>query len=146
VTTSAQRVAVVIDALRAGATGDSSAIAELYTDDVNGRSPAMHVSSAAELAIEVEDRQDAFSDVELAFSPLDVGDDRACVEWTMTGTHTGALLVGDGCEVDPTGVRVTVRGVTVAEFDGDRIRSFRQYWNEAELLGQIAPDVDRHYR
>jgi SnoaL-like polyketide cyclase len=97
----------------------------------------MRVPSAAELAIELEDRDDAFADVELAFSPLDVGDDGACVEWTMSAAHTGPLVIGDECEIEPTGVRVTVHGVTVAEFDGDRIRSFRQYWDAAELLEQI---------
>jgi hypothetical protein len=29
---------------------------------------------------------------------------------------------------------VELRGVVVAEFDGDRIARFRQYWNEADLL------------
>jgi hypothetical protein len=32
---------------------------------------------------------------------------------------------------------VSLHGVTVAEFEGDRIASFRQYWNEAELLAQL---------
>jgi hypothetical protein len=137
VTTSSQRAAAVMLAVRASATGDSGAIAELFTDDVEGWSPAMRVSSAAELAIELEDRDDAFSDVELTFSPLDAEDDRACVEWTMTATHTGPLVISDERELEPTGVRVTMHGVTVAEFDGDRICSFRQYWDGAELLAQI---------
>jgi len=34
-------------------------------------------------------------------------------------------------------VRCSLHGVTVAEFEGDRIRSFRQYWDEAEVLAQI---------
>lgn len=35
-------------------------------------------------------------------------------------------------------MRVTLHGITVAEFAGDRIRSFRQYWDEVELLEQLA--------
>jgi hypothetical protein len=136
-TTSAERTATLIRALEASATGDSSVVAELYTNDVKGWSPAMSVSSAAELAVELEDRDEAFSELDLAFAPLDVGRDRACVEWTMTATHTGTLTIDDEHELEPTEIRLTVRGITVAEFDGDRIRSFRQYWDEAELLDQL---------
>ncbi|HXY94265.1 MAG TPA: ester cyclase [Acidimicrobiia bacterium] len=136
--------ALLVRGLQAGATGDSSVLAELYADDVKGWSPMMAVESAAELAIELEDRDDAFSDVELAFAPLDVGGDQACVEWTITATHSGPLVFDDDLRIEPTGVRVTVHGVTVAELDGDRIRSFRQYWDEAELLAQLGllPDCD----
>jgi hypothetical protein len=41
--------------------------------------------------------------------------------------------------IDPSGLRVSLHGITVAEFEGDRICSFRQYWEERELLGQLAP-------
>ena len=47
-------------------------IAELYVDDVKGWAPAMSVSSAAELAVEFEDRDGAFSEIELDVSPFDV--------------------------------------------------------------------------
>jgi hypothetical protein len=36
--------------------------------------------------------------------------------------------------LEPTGRRLELRGVVIAEFEGDRIRQFRQYWNEVELL------------
>ena len=36
--------------------------------------------------------------------------------------------------LEPTGRRVTLRGVSVAEFEGDRIRAFRLYWDEVELV------------
>jgi hypothetical protein len=134
----AERAATLIRGLEASAAGDSSVIAEIYTDEVEGWSPSVRVSSAAELAIEIEDRDEAFSDIELAFAPVDVAGDQACVEWTMFATHSGPLSVNDDdvC-IDATGARLTLHGITVAEFDGDRIRSFRQYWDEAELLAQI---------
>jgi len=132
-----ERAATLIRALEASVTGDSSVVKELFTDDVRGWAPAMAVSSAAELAVELEDRDDAFSDVELDVSPLDVSGDRAAVEWVVTLTHSGPLEVDD-VVIDPTGVRVRLHGVTVAEFAGDRICSFRQYWDEVELLEQLA--------
>ena len=132
-----ERAAPLIRALEASVTGDSSVVAELFTDDVRGWAPAVSVSSAAELAGELEDRDESFSDIELDVSPLDVGGDRAAVEWIVTLTHSGPLEVDD-VVIEPTGARVSLHGMTVAEFSGDKIRSFRQYWDEVELLEQLA--------
>ena len=132
-----ERAATLIRALEASVTGDSSVVAELFTDDVRGWAPAVSVSSAAELAGELEDRDESFSDIELDVSPLDVGGDRAAVEWIVTLTHSGPLEVDD-VVIEPTGARVSIHGMTVAEFSGDKIRSFRQYWDEVELLEQLA--------
>jgi ketosteroid isomerase-like protein len=131
-----ERAVALVRALEASVAGDSSVVAELFTDDVHGWAPIATVSSAAELAVELEDRGDAFSDVELAVSPLDVGGDCAAVEWIATVTHSGRLELRDTV-IDPTGARVRLHGVTVAEFVGDRICSFRQYWDEVELLEQL---------
>ena len=137
-TTRAERTATLVRALEASVAGDSSVIADLYVDDVKGRAPAMSVSSAAELAVEFEDRDGAFSEIELEVSPLDVSGARACVEWVVTLTHSGPLAIDDETIIEPTGTRVSLHGVTVAEFAGDKIASFRQYWDEVELLAQLA--------
>ena len=46
-------------------------------------------------------------------------------------------MIDDDVAIEPSGLRFTLHGVTVAEFDGNRICRFRQYWDEAELLAQI---------
>jgi hypothetical protein len=86
---------------------------------------------------EFDRRDDAFSDVQLETSPLEAHGDYACVEWSVTMTHTGPLPVADGKVVDPTGVQVTLHGITVAEFRGDRICSLRQYWDELSVFDQL---------
>lgn len=134
---SADRAAVLVQAIEASVTGDSRVVRELYADDVQGWSPVMTVSSAAELAVELEDRQEAFSDIDLDVTPLDVGADQACVEWTATATHSGPLVIDEDLVIEPTGGRFTLHGVTVADFEGDRIRAFRQYWDEVSLLEQL---------
>ena len=116
-TTSAERTATLVRALEASVAGDRSVIADLYVDDV--------------------DRDGAFSEIELAVSPVDVSGDRACVEWVVTVTHSGPLAIDDETVIEPTGTRVKLHGVTVAEFLDDRIASFRQYWDEVELLAQL---------
>jgi ketosteroid isomerase-like protein len=134
---SADRAAVLVQAIEATVAGDSRVVRDLYAVDVEGWSPVMTVSSAAELAVELEDRQEAFSDIDLEVTPLDVGDDQACVEWIATATHSGPLIVDEEVVIEPTGGRFTLRGVTVADFEGDRIRAFRQYWDEVSLLEQL---------
>ncbi len=57
----------------------------------------------------------------------------------MTLTHSGRLEMDEAVVVEPTGIRVTLHGTTIAEFDGAKISSFRQYWDESELLEQLAP-------
>ena len=136
--TSGDRAGVLVRALEVAVTGDSRLVRELYTDDVQGWSPAMTVSSAAELAVELEDREEAFSDIDLDVSPLDVGDDQACVEWVVTATHSGPLVLDEDVAIEPTGRRCMLRGVTIADFDRGRIRGFRQYWDEVSLLEQLA--------
>jgi hypothetical protein len=56
----------------------------------------------------------------------------------VTLTHSGPLELDDEIVLEPTGIRVTLHGTTIAEFEGERIRSFRQYWDELELLEQLA--------
>ena len=136
-TTNAARAAILARSLRASIEGDSGAVKELYTDDVKAWAPALSASSAAELAAEFERRDDAFSDIQLDVTPLDVGGDFACVEWSVTMTHSGPLTLPDDVVVEPTGLAITINGATVAEFDGDRICSFRQYWDEFAVLEQL---------
>jgi ketosteroid isomerase-like protein len=136
-TSDAVRAAILVRALHASIDHDRRAAADVYTEDVRAWTPAMSTSSLNELMSEFERRDDAFSDIHLDALPLDVGGDYACVEWSVAMTHTGRLPVADGKVVDPTGVRVILHGITVAEFSGDRICSFRQYWDELSVFEQL---------
>jgi len=133
----ADRAAALVRGIKASVTGDSSVIAELYTTDVRGWTPALQVSSAAELAVEFEDRDEAFSDIELELSPLDAAGNQACVEWVATITHSGPLVIDPDLVIAPTGRRISLRGITIADFEGDRIQAFRQYWDEVSLIEQL---------
>jgi ketosteroid isomerase-like protein len=136
-TSNATRAATLVRALHAGIEHDRRVAAEVYTDDVRAWTPGVSTASLTELLAEFERYDDAFSEVSLEVVPLDVGGDYACGEWTVTMTHTGQLTVADGHVVEPTGVRVTLNGITVAEFRGERICSFRQYWDELAVFEQL---------
>jgi steroid delta-isomerase-like uncharacterized protein len=53
-------------------------------------------------------------------------------EWTMTGTHEG-----DAPGFPATHKRFSVRGVSVGELQGTKIKRNSDYWNLADLLTQV---------
>jgi predicted ester cyclase len=136
-TTNAERSATLIRALRLSVEPDAALARELYTDDVKAWSPGLFASSAEELAAELARRDEAFSDVDLTVVALDVGGDFAAAEWTVAMTHTGRFSLADGVDLEPTGLRITLNGVTVAEFLDDRICALRQYWDELTVFEQL---------
>lgn len=133
----AARAEMLVRALLASVEGDRDTVAKLFAEDVQAWTPARSASSLEELLANFQERDDAFSDWALDATPLDVGGDYACVEWTVEMTHSGPLMLREGAQLEPTGLRVTLNGVAVAEFDGDRICGLRQYWNELSLLEQL---------
>jgi ketosteroid isomerase-like protein len=133
-TDTAARADVLRDAMLAAVTGDQATIERAYTEDVTGWSPVMEVVSRDDLAADLAGRAGAFSDVDLVLDPVDAVGDKLIAEWRVAATHSGLLTLDQELALEPTGRRVELRGVLIAEFEGDRIRRFRQYWNEVELL------------
>jgi ketosteroid isomerase-like protein len=130
----ADRAAVLRGALEAAVTGDEAAVERLYADDVVGWSPSAAVASRQALAVDLRGRAGAFSDVDVAVDAVDTCGDTMVAEWRVAATHTGRLELDQDFQLDPTGRRVEFRGVLIAEFDGGRIKRFRQYWDEVALL------------
>jgi ketosteroid isomerase-like protein len=129
-----ERCERVARAIEATVSGDTSLVCELFTPDVVAWSPTVSVTSRVELAVELEDEDDGFSDIEVETGPFVSTADRVCAEWVASATHADLTSVETGSLVAPPERRVTVRGVTVAEFDGEKICAMRHYWNERELL------------
>ena len=136
-TSNEARASTLGRALRAGLDRDRGLLTELCTEDVRAWTPAFAASGLAELLDVLDRRDEAFSDVALEVSPLDVGGAHACVEWSVAMTHTGRLVTAGDVSIEPTGERVTIHGVTVAEFRDERICSIRQYWDELSLFEQL---------
>jgi ketosteroid isomerase-like protein len=136
-TTAEQRAATVRLALELSLVGDAELLCELYTEDVRGWSPAITVSSRAELAVELEERAGAFTEVEVTLRPIDIVGDRAYAEWIVSALHSGPFVIDDDTVLDATGRSVSLRGITIAEFRGSRIKAFRQYWDEAAFFQSL---------
>jgi hypothetical protein len=138
-TSNAQRAAVLEQVLRAALDSDRAAVESRCTEDVKAWTPQRSASSRDELLAALDRREDTFSgsgaDADIML--LDVGGEFACAEWSVTLTHTGQLELADGRVLEPTGARVTVHGVTVAEFSGERICALRQYGDELGPLEAV---------
>ncbi len=87
--------------------------------------------------MEIEDRAGAFEDVAVHVDRWRTLDDELWVEWTASVFHVGPLAVEDAV-IAPTRRWTELHGMTIAEFRGDRIGGFRQYWDCAALMGADA--------
>jgi ketosteroid isomerase-like protein len=124
-------------AMAACVDGEVTALTELFSDDVVVWSPAFSGQGVPELVAGLTAIREAFSHPDVQLTPLEVGGDFACVEWCISLLHTGRVVLSDDWVIEATGLPVVVHGVTVAEFEGERICALRQYWNEFTLLEQL---------
>jgi hypothetical protein len=130
------RRSVVERALETAVGVGTSDLGDLFTEDVNGWSPNLAVTSRAELEREYAERDEAFSNVVIEFLGFDLVDSKAIVEWVIGADHTGPFVIDD-ITVDPTGRRLVLAGATFAEFRGSLISAFRNYFDDAALLEQL---------
>jgi ketosteroid isomerase-like protein len=143
VTSNQSRATALIRAINASIDGDIPVLTDLFAEDVVVWSPAFSGRGLSELMSGLNGIREAFSQPEAELTPLEVGGDFACVEWCISLLHSGPLVLSDDWVIEATGLRVVVHGVTVAEFDRERICALRQYWNEFTLLEQLGMAV-RH--
>jgi len=137
VTTNHLRATVLMRALRACIDGDRAILTESFSEDVVVWSPGFSGQGLSELISGLNGIWEAFSQPDAELTPLEVGGDYGCVEWCLTLIHSGRLVLSDEWVIEATGLPVVVHGVTVAEFEDERICALRQYWNEFTLLEQL---------
>ncbi|MGO8870678.1 MAG: nuclear transport factor 2 family protein [Acidimicrobiales bacterium] len=128
---------MLLKALEAEVGGATVNLSTLFTDDVVGWSPYASVSGLAELAVIAALREVAFSNVVILFRGLDEVGNKAYAEWLIEADHTGPLILGEDAEVEATGRRVKLPGVTVADFRDGKIRSYRTYFDDVSLIEQM---------
>jgi ketosteroid isomerase-like protein len=134
---SESRKDVLLKALEAEVGGESVDVGTLFTDDVVGWSPYAAVSGLPALAGLSTLREMAFSNVVIMVRGLDEVGNKAFAEWRIEADHTGPLVLGEDAVLEATGRHVQLAGVTVADFRGGKIRSFRSYFDDMSLIEQI---------
>jgi hypothetical protein len=80
----------------------------------------------------------AFSNVEVVVDAVNLSADCAAAEWHAALDFTGPLVLDDdeGTRIEPTGQRLELAGASFVEFDGERVRAFRHYFDDLALLEQ----------
>jgi ketosteroid isomerase-like protein len=131
------RSQVLRSALEACIVGDVDALPELFTADVSGWGPHMLVSSLDELSETVASREDALSDVGLQIDSLDVFGNKGFVEYRLNAVFSGPFVLDKEAVIEPTGGKILLGAALVAEFTGDKISAFRNYFDDASLLEQM---------
>lgn len=69
----------------------------------------------------------AFPDMQLTIEDMIAEGDKVAVRWTFTGTHKGELM-----GIPPTGVQVTMTGISIGRFAGGK---FVEGWDYGDALG-----------
>jgi ketosteroid isomerase-like protein len=126
-------------ALEAGVNGDVDALPEIFTANVSGWGPHMLVSSLDELKETLAAREDALSDVQIEINSLDVFGNKGFVEYRINAVFSGPFVLDEETTIEPTGGKILLGAALVAEFDGDKISAFRNYFDDAALLEQMVP-------
>ena len=132
-----KRAEVLRRGLEACIVGDVAALPELFTEDVSGWSPNLLVSSLAELAEAVADREDSLSDVALQVDALDITGNKGFIEYRVSAVFSGPFVISDEVVIEPNGRELVLGAAMVAEFSADRISAFRNYFDDATLMEQM---------
>ena len=124
-------------AVEACVLGKVDALPDAFTTDVSGWSPNMHVSSLDELTEIVAYRENALSDLAIQVDGLDVVGNKGFMEYRLSAVFSGPFVVDEDTTIEPNGRRLVLGGALVAEFEGDKISAFRNYFDDASLLEQM---------
>ena len=135
--TASGRRQVMQRALEACILGKVESLPELFTEDVSGWSPNMLVGSRADLTEVVADREDALSDVNLQVDALDVFGNKGFAEYRVSAVFSGPFVISDDVVIDPNGREIVLGAAIVAEFKGDKISAFRNYFDDTTLMEQM---------
>jgi hypothetical protein len=111
-------------------------LGSLFTDDATVWSLNMLAAGIADLAENLGLREGAFSDVELVFDSLDVFGKRGLAEFRVMATFSGPFVINEQVVIEPNG-RQLLLAAAVADFEGDKIKAIRAYFDDASLLEQM---------
>jgi len=134
------RGAVLRRAIETFISPDDAAIGklgELFTDDATVWTPNMLAIGRADLAENLAYREAAFSDVDVQFDTLNIFGHRGLAEFRVAATFSGPFVIDEAVAIEPNGKRLQLGAAVVADFDGEKIKAVRAYFDDASLLEQM---------
>jgi len=111
---------------------------ELFTEAVSGWSPNLLVTSLDELTEAIADREDA------GLGRKRPGRRARClrgtqgfVEYRLSAVFSSPFVISEDVVIEPNGREIRLGAAMVAEFTGDKISAFRNYFDDATLIEQM---------
>jgi steroid delta-isomerase-like uncharacterized protein len=125
---------LITNLLAAWSSHDMNRLLPLFTQDLIYEDVTMGVvnRTPAELRAFGEGFISGFPDVAFEVKSAFANGATGGAEWIMRGTHTG-----DMPGMPKTGKRVEIRGASILEFAGDKIKRCADYWDMAAFLKQL---------
>jgi steroid delta-isomerase-like uncharacterized protein len=113
---------------------DMERLLPLFTEDVVYEDVTMGVVNRGSAQVRTfgEGFFSGFPDVTFELRSSFANGSSGGAEWVMRGTHTGDLP-----GMPATGKRIEVRGASIFEFAGDKIRRCSDYWDMVTFLKQL---------
>jgi len=119
--------------------GNLDAIDEMYGDDM-----VMHdIAEGADYHGRDRFKEwaanilEAFPDLHIEMDDVLVGERKATMQWTFSGTHDGPLHATEDIVIDPTNESVRFEGATILASDGDRVTEAWWYYDMYGMLQQL---------
>lgn len=131
------RAGVMERALEACLKGDVAALPQLFTDDVSGWSPNLHVSSLDELEEAIAERDETLSNVSVKIDTIDIVGNKGYAEYRVNAVFSGPFVIDEDTVIEANGRELLVGAAFAADFEGDTISAFRNYFDNAALLEQM---------
>jgi steroid delta-isomerase-like uncharacterized protein len=110
--------------------GNMTVADEIFTADViDHASPPGSPSGLAGVKQVFGMYRGAFPDLVVTAEDLIADGDKVVARWTSRGTHRGDLM-----GMSPTGKQVSITGIDILRFEGDKIA---EHWANFDMLGML---------
>lgn len=117
--------------------GDLDGVMDLYADDAVQLMPDGTFEGRSAIRDRLAKELGAFSDLAHRVVSYVEDEDAFADEWAFVGTHTGPLVLPDGTELPPTGLRVEVKGMEFVGLRDGKIIADNMYYDNLAVAAQL---------
>jgi predicted ester cyclase len=128
---------IVITSTEALNARDLSMWSQMRADNFTGEYPGLPVLNKAQSKMFNQSFVTAFPDIHVHAEHILAEGDFVLIHWTASGTHTERLAAVSGETIPPTGRKVTIAGVLLAEVRESKVAREWSYWDQLSLLVQL---------
>ena len=118
--------------------GDLEGLVNTYAEDAILVTPdGITAQGRAAIREQVSRDKTAFPDETVGIDVMVEQGDTIAIEYTWAGTNTGPFVTPDGTKVPPTGKRVEIKGMDLAQMRDGKIAVHHMYADTMAVIGQL---------